>query len=517
MVILDGWGIGRRDASNPIYTANPPTINFIKENYLMGSLQAAGIAVGLPWNEESNSQVGHLMLGAGKIIYQNLPRITLAVEDGSFYHNEALRAAFDHAKKNGTRVHLAGLLSDEEVHSSFDHLLPLIMFARAAGIPPSQIFVHFFMDKKDASPKKTLELLTKFREKAPDIKIASIAGSYFSMDIDKHFDRTALSYRAMTEPGETKATPEDVVAASYARDLPSTFIRPTTFLKEGAVRPKDSIVFFNFRETNMRQLVQFFVNASGAIPSNEHRTAGLAELHGLHITTFTEYSKSFPVSVAFPPERIEAPLGKVLADAGKIQLRIAETERYPHVTFFFNGLRQEPFPNEYRVLIPSRNVPKQEAHPEMMAEAITERALTAIAERAYDLILINYANADVMARTENYDAVTSAVLAVDAQVKRIMEATLAAGSYLLITSGHGNAERVVDPLTGMPETKNDADPVPFYLVGKPFERKKTPDEAYSLERENVGVLSDVAASVLDLLHIPKPKEMTGVSILGLLR
>ncbi|MFH1188369.1 MAG: 2,3-bisphosphoglycerate-independent phosphoglycerate mutase [bacterium] len=519
LTILDGWGIGRKDSSNPIFTANPPTVEYIKHTYTIGSLQASGIAVGLPWGEESNSQVGHLMIGAGKILYQHLPRITLAIKTGKFFSNQVLINAFTHTQEKQSCLHLIGLLSEEQVHSSIDHLIALFQYADTVSFPREKIMLHIIVNQKESVPDDIYRPLKKLQESIGPVQIASISGSYFAMDTDRRWDRTTKTYEAMTELpyGDISITAQSIIETFHERNLANEFIKPTLLLKNGVVMSNDSVIFFNFRESSMRQLVQLFLDPSFSHVENTDTATPLSKKENMYIATFTEYSKSFPVAVAFPPESITEPLGKVLADNGKIQLRIAETERYPHVTFFFNGLRQEPFQNEYRILIPSRDTPDQRAFPEMMAESITARALTAIHELAYDFILVNYANADSMAQTGDYNAVLSAIHCIDAQIQKLMDAVLATNSILIITSGHGNAERVRNPYTGTPEIKNDPNPVPFYIVGNAFKHKKSSETADMLEHENVGVISDVAPTILSLLHLPQPTSMTGIDILSMLR
>jgi len=506
LVILDGWGIGRSDYSNPIHLAQPQNIAAIKERYPTGSLQASGIAVGLPWNEEGNSEVGHLTLGAGKVIYQHYPRISLAIQGGSFFKNENLLQAFAWAKKNQSKINFVGLVGEGNIHSSFSHLEALITMARQQEIDDFNL--HLFTDGRDSPPKGVLKLLAKL----PQEKIASLSGRYFAMDHDLHWERTERCYRVLTDPSRASGkfkNPEEAINYFYRRQISDEFIEPTLLQPERVIRPGDSVVFFNFREEAMKQLTEMFLNPAAGFPHSPPQN--------LFLVTFTRYSDKFNLPVAFPGETVTNPLGKVLADNNKVQLRIAETEKYAHVTYFFNGLREPPFANEYRVLIPSRNVARQDEFPEMMAGAVAERTIAALNEGVYDFILVNFANPDVIAHTANFDAAIQAVRAVDQQIGLLLKAALENEAYLIITADHGNIERMLDPRTGQKESKHDINPVPIYLVAKEYERQKSKAEAAAAEKINAGVLADVAPTILDLMDLPQPPEMTGISLLDILR
>ena len=516
LVVLDGWGIGRDNASNPVHIVGPPNINYIKHNYLAGSLQASGIAVGLPWNEEGNSEVGHLTLGAGKIIYQHYPRVSLAIQDGFFFKNRVLRDAFTHARKNNARVHFVGLLTTSGVHAHIEHLQALLKLAEEEKFP--NVNLHLFTDGKDAPPKSAVQ----FIQKIPQEKIATIGGRFFAMDRDLHWDRTARAYKALVNlngPASagasagrqipmTKETPTEYLNAAYERGVTDDFIEPAIFNPEGVIKENDSVILFNFREDSIRQLTEMFISPKAG---EEHEVP-----KDLYLATFTKYAGEFDLPVAFPAEEIVSPLGKVLADAGKVQLRIAETEKYAHITYFFNGFKEAPFKNEYRVLIPSKSTARPDEFPEMMASEITVRVVSALSEGVYDFILVNYANPDMIAHTGNFEAATRAVKAVDGSGGSLMKAALAHKHILAITSDHGNIERMIDPRTGLTETKHDPSQVPFYLVGQGYERKKDDAAVRKIESSNAGVLSDVAPTILHLMGLPVPPEMTGVNLLDLL-
>ncbi len=505
LIILDGWGIGSKDKSNPIHVADLKNINLIRANFPSGALQASGIAVGLPWGEEGNSEVGHLNIGAGKIIYQNYPRITLAVRDGSFSQNPVLKKVAEHVKNNKSSVNFFGLLTEANVHSSLEHLEALIKFAEQEKI---NFNLHLVTDGRDSPPQSAINLLSKL----PGEKIASIAGRYYAMDRDKHWERTQEEYRVLTGDGPIIDANdiENHIKNTYERNLNDEYVTPTLIGPNRGVKDGDALIFFNFREDRMRQIVESFVNES-------FNKFPVKKFSNLFTATMISYDDRFSAPVIFPSDKIENPLGKVLAENNKTQFRIAETEKYAHITYFFNGQEERPFQNEYRTLVPSKKVLHHDEFPEMMAAEITNRAVEAIEERIYDFILINYANPDMIAHTGNYQATLQAVKIVDEQLGKILKASLEHNAVLIITSDHGNAERMFDPSTGMPETKHDVNLVPIYLIGKEFEKQKSDEETRRSEKETIGVLADIAPTILEIMKIKKPKEMTGQSLLKFLR
>ena len=388
LTILDGWGIAPKNISNPLSKAQLPTVDYLKSHWPIAALQASGVTVGLPWGEEGNSEVGHLTLGAGKVLYQNYPRITLAVRDKTFFQNAALEEGFDYAQKNNSALNLIGLLSEGHVHSAYEHLIALLEFAQKKNI--SKINLHLFTDGRDSPPrsglglvKKLLEDIKKYNAK---IKIASIAGRFYAMDRDKHWDRTERAYQALTAPDSSGQTfqnnLEEIFKKNYAENRSDEFITPTVVDPQGLIKSGDVLIFFNFRKDRIRQLLEPFTNLRFA----QFRRK---PLENLKIVTFTPYGEEFEVPAAFPPDTIKKPLGLVLSENGKLQIRVAETEKYAHVTYFFNGLKENAFPNEYRILVPSRNVPFHDEYPEMMAKEITARVIGAIEENIYDFILMN--------------------------------------------------------------------------------------------------------------------------------
>lgn len=508
LTILDGWGIGKLNESNPIYSADLKTIKFIESSFPHGALQASGIAVGLPWKEEGNSEVGHLTIGAGKIIYQHFPRISAAIEDGSFLENPALKSSFEQARKNNSAVHLVGLLTKGNIHASFKHLTSLIEMAKKENCP--NLYLHLFADGRDSPPHSILSLIGSLEGVLQKNKIgviASLMGRYYAMERDKHWERTEKAYRILTGTDINIKSYKEATEEIYQKGLNDEFIEPIIIDKPHSIQDNDAVIFFNFREDSMRQITESFVNpAFNKFPTKK--------FNNLFVATMTKYQKELKTAVAFPSEEIENSLGEVLADNQKTQLRIAETEKYAHVTYFFNGLKDTPFPNEYRILIPSKSNIRHEEHPEMMAGAITERAIIALNEGGFDFILINYANPDIIAHTGNYQATLEAVKVIDRELEKLVRSVLAGNHILLITSDHGNAESVLNLKTGEPETTHDSNPVPIYLISKDLQKNPSTKSEQTLPRlKPIGLLSDVAPTLLALMNIPKPADMTGQSLL----
>ncbi|PIU98191.1 2,3-bisphosphoglycerate-independent phosphoglycerate mutase [Candidatus Wolfebacteria bacterium CG03_land_8_20_14_0_80_40_12] len=509
LIILDGWGMGEANESNPIYVANPQNIRYLKSNFPTGGLQASGIGVGLPWGEEGNSEVGHLNLGVGRVIYQYYPKISLAIREKTFFENPALKGAFKHAKENGSAVNLVGLLSNGNVHASFEHLLALIEFAKKEKI--FRLNLHLFTDGRDSPPHSAIKLLSRL-PKEDFVRLASLSGRFYAMDREKYWERTQKAYEVLVGEGQITDNLDAHIKKTYERKFNDEFVEPTSLtnsmghMPEGPIKDNDSIIFFNFREDRMKQIASAFIDKS-------FKNFPIKNFNNLYVAMMTQYDKDFNVPTAFLPEKIETCLGKILSDNNKFQLRIAETQKYPHITYFFNGMKEKLFKNEYRILIPSRTIIRQDERPEMMAPEITARVLGAIEENVFDFILVNYANPDIIAHTGNYEACLQAIKVVDEQIGKIVEAALGNNAVLIITSDHGNIEKLFDPLTGLPETQHNPNSVPIYLIAKEFERRKTEAETRRSEKNNVGLLADVAPTILELMAIPKPKEMTGQSLL----
>jgi 2,3-bisphosphoglycerate-independent phosphoglycerate mutase len=510
LIILDGWGIGRKDYSNPIHVAKPKNIRYIKENYAMGALQASGIAVGLPWGEEGNSEVGHLTIGAGKTIYQHYPRITLQIRNGGFLKNQVLLDAGEHVKKSNSALHLVGLLSQDNIYSSLEHIEALLVFAKQNNI--KKLALHLFSDGKDSPPKSVEKLLKKVEGFIQDQEvgtITSISGRFYAMDRDEHWDRTQKVYNTLLGENKVIENRAEKINSYYLKTLGDEFIEPFR-IADMPIQDNDAVFFFNFREDASRQIASPFIIKG-------FDKFQLKPLTNIFIATMTEYAKNFKVPVAFPNEIIEEPLGKILADNDKLQLRIAETEKYAHITYFFNAYKERAYKNEYRILIPSQNVASPDEIPGMMAPEITTRLLEAIEEEQFDFILVNYANADMVAHTGNYDASLKAISILDEEIGKILQACQKHKTSLIITADHGNLERIINPLTGMIETGHDPSLVPIYLVDERYVRQKQQAQIDAIESEAIGILADITPTILELISIPKPDTMNGQSLLSNLR
>lgn len=500
LVVLDGWGIGRNDESNPIHTVDPESFRYLKEHFPMTSLQASGISVGLPWGEVGNSEVGHLTLGAGKVLYQHFPRITLSIRDGTFFENAVLKDAFRHARKNNAAANVVGLLSMGNVHASLEHLQALI---KMAGQEHTPVKLHLFSDGKD-SPPHTLQ---KFLAEIPREKMATLIGRYYAMDREKNWQLTEKTYEALTAEEGRLIRAEDLDAAineHYETGRNEEFLPPLRIGEDARIKDGESVIFFNYREDSIRQISEAFI-------LQDFDKFPVKKFQDLFIATMTPYEERYAVPVISPPEQVENPLGKVLSMNGKTQLRVTETYKYAHVTFFFNGYRETPFQNEYRVLIPSLAAARIEEHPEMRATAITDRIIEGIEGKSFDFVLANYANGDTIAHTGNYESSLEAVRVIDREIGRLIKSALRTDAILLITSDHGNIEQVLNPMTAYPETQHDPSPVPFHIVASEFNgRTFTNQQDLS---QTAGMLSDVAPTILSLMGLAPPKEMTGHNIL----
>ncbi|MBI2623022.1 MAG: 2,3-bisphosphoglycerate-independent phosphoglycerate mutase [Candidatus Liptonbacteria bacterium] len=498
LAILDGWGIGREDESNPIHVVQPPTLTALAREFPLTSLQASGIAVGLPWGEVGNSEVGHLTLGAGKTLFQYYPKITLAIRDKTFFSNETLKSACAHAREHNSTLHLAGLLTSANVHASVSHVKALLALAEQEKVP--RVRLHVWADGKDGPPK----MLGKLLAELPKENLATLVGRYYAMDRNKNWQLTKAVYDLMAGVGTAATDPAPTIEATYAKGLSEEYLPPLLLDKEGIIKANDALVFWNFREDSVRQIAEAFAKPDfAAFPRRE--------LPNLFVATMTPYEQSLPVPAAFAPDLVREPLGKVLSAQGINQLRVAETYKYAHVTYFFNGYEEQPSKGEYRVVVPSLSTAKPEEHPEMQATAITDRIIEALSNNSFRFILANYANPDTMAHTANYDASLEAVRVIDREIARLVQALPESG-ILLITSDHGNIEQVLNPTTGLMESQHDPSPVPFYLVGNEFRGKKFANAA-TLATETMGTLADVAPTILELFGIPQPEEMTGRSLL----
>ncbi len=513
LVILDGFGVSLEKEGNPVAAAKTPNLQEIERNFPFVTLQASGIAVGLPWGEAGNSEVGHLTIGSGRAIYHHLPRIINAIYDGSFFKNPALGAAAEHVRKNNSRLHIAGLISSGSVHSYIDHLYALLEFAKKENL--NQVFLHVFTDGKDAPPNEGAKFLRMLEERMqkqwPQTRLVSALGRFYALDRDEKWDRIQVAYELLTEgKGEKVSSLPDYLKRSYDHDITDEFIKPAlaeiSAGKPALVSEGDAIIFSDFREDSMREMVHAF---SDEVFDHFARK----KINNLLVVTMTEYEKGLKAQAAFPQLEINWPLSRVFGEAGLRHLHIAETQKYAHVTYFFNGGKEKPFPGEERILLPSLAVSHFDEAPEMRAPDITAKILENFGR--YDVIIANFANADMVGHSGNFRSAVQAVEVLDESLGQIMNATLNTDAILLITADHGNIELKRDVLTGEKRTEHSINPVPLYLVGKKFRLKKPRDEAETQQRkkEAAGIITDIAPTILELLGIEKPEEMTGKSIL----
>ena len=499
LIIMDGWGIGNPDdPNNAIAVGKTPNLDGLTAKYPHAQLQASGEYVGLPDGQMGNSEVGHTNIGAGRIIYQELTRITKAIKEGSFFENEALLAAINDAKKNGGALHLMGLVSPGGVHSHSNHLYGLLELAKRQGL--SEVYVHAFLDGRDVPPASAAEYLEELEQKIKEIgigKIAVISGRYYAMDRDKRWERVVKAYDAIAK-GEGKAAKSaaEAIQASYAdksekpEGVTDEFAVPVVIDGYKGMKSGDGVIFFNFRPDRARELTHAFTDETF---DGFQRVEGLK----LSFTTMTQYEKGLNVRIAYPPQSIENTLGEVVSKAGLKQLRIAETEKYAHVTFFFNGGVEKEYEGEDRILVPSPKVATYDLQPEMSAIEVTDKVVEAIKSGKYDFIILNYANGDMVGHTGVLPAAIQAVETVDTCVGRFVEALQSVGGELIIIADHGNADVMVDPSSKEPFTAHTTNPVPVICVS---------DRVKSIKE---GALCDVAPTLLTLAGLEIPKEMTG--------
>lgn len=499
LMILDGWGIRTMEHGNAVVLGHTPNYDAWTTQLERAIVAASEEAVGLVPDQMGNSEVGHLNLGAGRIVYQDISRINNAIKDGSFFEHETLLSAVERIKANGGKLHLFGLLGDGGVHAHDDHLHALLQFAKTNGIKP---VIHIITDGRDTPPHSGIGFLQDLEnylaDEQIDATIATVVGRYYIMDRDNRWERTAKANAAVVKrQGETAATPQQAIQQSYDADTTDEFILPTVI--EGADTPVtagDCLVFFNFRADRMRQIVRLL-----SFAEFENRP-DVGFIDDLDIITMTQYEQDFTAQVLFPMEILKGTLAETLSNAGKTQFHIAETEKYPHVTYFFNGRNETPFPGEDRTIVPSPKVATYDLQPEMSAYEVTETILQRIADHDDDFLLINFANPDMVGHTGSLEAAIKAVETVDGCAKRIVDALVAKGGAAIVTADHGNCERMIDEVTGGPHTYHTTGMVPLFVLGN----------VYYLLRPT-GKLADVAPTVLDLLGVPQPPEMTGRTLI----
>ncbi|MBM7061082.1 2,3-bisphosphoglycerate-independent phosphoglycerate mutase [Pseudomonas sp. UL073] len=499
LIILDGFGHSDSPDYNAIYAADTPVYDHLRATQPHGLISGSGMDVGLPDGQMGNSEVGHMNLGAGRVVYQDFTRVTKAIRDGEFFRNPAICTAVDQAVGAGKAVHIMGLLSDGGVHSHQDHLVAMAELAAQRGA--EKIYLHAFLDGRDTPPKSaqgSIDLLDAAFAKLGKGRIASLIGRYFAMDRDNRWDRVQQAYELIVDSRAefTAASAVEGLQAAYERGESDEFVKATRIGAAAPVEDGDAVVFMNFRADRARELSRAFVEPGFA----EFARARAPQLAGY--VMLTQYAASIQAPSAFQPEPLTNVLGEYLAKHGKTQLRIAETEKYAHVTFFFSGGREEPFEGEERILIPSPKVATYDLQPEMSAPEVTDKIVEAIEQQRYDVIVVNYANGDMVGHTGVLAAAVKAVECLDSCVGRIVAALDKVGGEALITADHGNVEQMEDECTGQAHTAHTCEPVPFIYVGQ-----------RALRVRDGGVLADVAPTMLHLLGLEQPAEMSGRSIL----
>ncbi len=509
MIIMDGYGLNTETDGNAIALDGSKNVTELRKKYPSATLGASGLSVGLPDGQMGNSEVGHLNMGAGRIVYQDLTKITKSIDDGDFFENPALVKAMDSAKQNGKKLHLWGLLSDGGVHSHITHLYALLEMAKKRGVP--QTYVHCFMDGRDVSPTSGVDFVKELYAKMKELgygKIASLSGRYYAMDRDNNWDRVEKAYDMLTlGNGVQTDCPVKALEQSYANGVTDEFVLPTNVVENGKpvalVEAGDSVIFFNFRPDRAREITRAFTQKEFVVPKGiafERKTGFLAPVY----VCFTVYDAGFGgVEIAFPKQSMKNTLGEYLASLGKKQLRIAETEKYAHVTFFFNGGVEAPNKNEVRVLVNSPKVATYDLQPEMSAYEVTDKVLEELSTGEYDAMILNFANCDMVGHTGVIPAAEKAVHTVDECVKKVTDKILSMGGSALLTADHGNADKMLDT-DGSPFTAHTTNPVPVVLVSEQHKNVK-------LRKD--GVLADLAPTLLELMGLPVPEEMTGKSLI----
>ena len=494
---MDGFGINPGAKGNAIEAANTPNLTRLFKENPFTTIGASGLDVGLPDGQMGNSEVGHTNIGAGRVVYQMLVKISKSIQDGEFFNIKVLKDAMENCKKNGTALHLMGLLSDGGVHSHIEHLFGLLEMAKREGL--DKVYVHCIMDGRDVSVTSGVGFIKDLQAEMAKLgtgKIASISGRYYAMDRDFAWDRVEKAYSAMVYgEGVMNSDPVKAMEESYANGVTDEFIVPTVVDKDGMIKGGDSVVFFNFRPDRARQITRAFV---------DEKFDGFERRNGFFPVKFvcmTQYDETMPnVTVAFPPEELKMTMGEYLASKHMTQLRIAETQKYAHVTFFFNGGEEKTFDGEDRILIQSPDVPTFDLQPEMSAYPVCDAVVEKIKSGKYDVVILNFANCDMVGHTGVFEAAVKAVEAVDECVGRVVDAAVSMGGAVIITADHGNADKMIGD-DGKPFTPHSTNPVPFCVVG------------YDCKLKETGRLADIAPTMLKILDLPQPPEMTGESMI----
>ncbi len=505
LVVLDGWGLRAQTEANAIAAAGTPSMDALMREFPWTQLETSGLSVGLPEGQMGNSEVGHTNLGCGRIVYQDLVRINRAVEDGSFFQNDALVQACRRARAHGGALHLLGLVSDGGVHSSLDHLHACLELARREGV--ARCFVHAFMDGRDTPPRSGAGFMRQLEQRLQTTgtgRVATVHGRYYAMDRDKRWDRVAQAWAAMVRgEGYRAGSGLAAVEASHAQDVTDEFVKPTVIVDAdgrpvGSIQDGDAVLFFNFRSDRARELTRALADPA----FKEFERPVVPKLSAY--VCMTQYDETFTWPVAFPPQSLEQIFPELVSKAGLRQLRCAETEKYAHVTFFFNGGRETVFPGEERILVPSpRDVKTYDQRPEMSAREVTDKLCAALGTGQYGFALVNFANPDMVGHTGIMEAAVKAVRVVDECVGRLAAVARQQGMAMLVTADHGNCEMMTDPATGQPHTAHTLNPVPFILADPDYRGAKLRPK---------GVLADVAPTALQVMGLPQPKEMKGLGL-----
>ena len=501
LMILDGFGNNSNTSGNAVQIAKTPNIDELMKKNPTTQIHASGLDVGLPEGQMGNSEVGHTNIGAGRIVYQELTRITKSIEDGDFFSVPELCAAIEHCKKNNSKLHIMGLLSDGGVHSHMRHLFAILELAKRRGF--EDVYVHCFLDGRDTPPASGENYILKLEEKMKEKqigRIATIAGRFYAMDRDKRWQRVEKAYNAMVRGEGVKSTSAEMaIESSYQKEVFDEFVEPTVICSNGkpvaTIDDNDSVIFYNFRPDRAREITR-------AIVDKDFKDFETKDLKNLYFVCFTQYDETMPnVEIAFKPTVLKNTFGEYISGKGLKQLRIAETEKYAHVTFFFNGGNEKQYEGEDRILVPSPKVETYDLKPEMSAYEVTENVVNAIKSQKYNAIILNYANPDMVGHTGNLDAAVKAIEAIDECVGKVIKAINEVNGVLLITADHGNAEQMVDYKTGEPHTAHTTNPVPLVLIGMEDVKLKE------------GKLADLAPTMLDIMGLEKPEEMTGESLI----
>ena len=498
LMILDGYGYSANTEGNAIYAAKTPVMDKLLEKYPHTLINASGLDVGLPNGQMGNSEVGHTNIGAGRIVYQELTRITKAIGDGDFFENDAFLKAVENCKKHGSALHIYGLLSDGGVHSHITHMFALLELAKRSGL--TKVFVHGFMDGRDVSPTSGIEYVKQLEDKMKELgvgKIGTLSGRYYAMDRDNRWERVEKAYAALVYgEGVKENSAVEAIQKSYDAGVTDEFVVPTVISDDAKISENDSVICFNFRPDRAREITRTLVD--GDFEGFKRRNG----FFPVHYVCMTQYDAKMPnVDVAFKPEELKNTFGEYISNKGLSQLRIAETEKYAHVTFFFNGGVEAPYENEDRALIPSPKVATYDLKPEMSAYEVTDEVLKRINSGKYDAIILNYANCDMVGHTGVFECAVKAVETVDECMGKVIDAVLAQGGTVCVTADHGNADQMLDPVTHDVFTAHTTNPVPFIVAGA------------DCELRSGGRLADIAPTMLELMKLDKPAEMTGESLI----